>query len=114
MAIGFLVLILIIIGGFSALKLRGPALKRSLKIYAVGLILSLGGCLGSFAWLGGETSGSTNIANEINPFVFATSFGIGVLVLLINSLLNMSVVNKSKASTLESVDKEKEITEEIK
>jgi len=96
---GALILLIIIAGVFYAFKLRGPALKRSLKVYGVGVVLSLGGCLGSLAWLDGETSGNTNFANEVNPYYFAALFGIGVLVLIVNSALNAREWRRSKADS---------------
>jgi len=97
---GILLLILIIVGIFFAFKLRGPALKRALKLYTIGGILSLGGCLGSLVWLGGETSGNTTVINDINPYLFAASFFIGVMVLSANSLISISAVKKSRAENL--------------
>lgn len=81
-----LALILIIMGIFLSFKLRGPAARRARKWYAIGLALFLGGCFGSVAWLGAETSGSNNFANAINPFIWAGMLLAGVLVTVVNSV----------------------------
>lgn len=86
MGLEFLALILIIIGFAMSFKLKGKAARSARKWFAIGLALMLGGCLGSISWLGAETSGNSNFATSVNPFIWAGMFTFGILVMFVNSL----------------------------
>ena len=98
MSAGFLVLLLIIAGFVLAFRLRGPALKRALKYYAVAAVLLVLGGVGALAWLGGETSGTANVFSETNPYVWSAIFVGGVLVLAVNSVLNIRDWRESRTA----------------
>lgn len=86
MGLEILVLIFIIMGVLYSLSLRGRAARVARNWYIVGLCLALGGCFGALSWLGGETSGSRNFANSINPYIWTGIFLVGLGIIVANSL----------------------------
>ncbi|GAB5499937.1 MAG: hypothetical protein PsegKO_22480 [Pseudohongiellaceae bacterium] len=96
-----LALILIIIGVSLSFKLRGQAARTARKWYAIGLALFLGGCFGSVAWLGAETSGNSSFANGVNPFFWAGLLIAGVLVIVVNSVQVIRVRARQKQSPVD-------------
>ena len=101
MMLELLALILIVIGIFLSFKLRGKAARSARKWYAIGLAMSLGGCVGSLAALGAETSGTNNFANSINPFIWLGLLLAGMLVLVVNSVRVIQVRARQKESPVD-------------
>ncbi|MFM1895323.1 MAG: hypothetical protein RLZZ385_397 [Pseudomonadota bacterium] len=87
MSIAILILLLILAGIVLNFGLRGPALKRALRLYGVGGVLALGGCFASLAALDAETSGNGNMFNAVNPYIWPALFMFGVAVLAVNAVL---------------------------
>ena len=82
-----LVVVFIALGAFFAFKLRGAASRRSLKLYAISVVLIvLGG--GGFQ-LDLETSANSTFRILFGPSVFVLLFVLGILLLSVNSLLNI-------------------------
>ncbi|MFN3164113.1 MAG: hypothetical protein ACE37N_11695 [Pseudohongiellaceae bacterium] len=96
-----LALILFIVGVSMTFKLRGKAARTARKWYAIGLVLFLGGCFGSVASLSGETTGNSNFASVINPFIWVGLLLVGVLVLLINSVNVIRARERQKQSPVD-------------
>ena len=80
MAMSLFLLVMIIVGGVVALRLKGPARASILRGYAIGVVLSLGGCVGALRALGAETSGRPWLFDEVNPYLWVGIFLIGVFV----------------------------------
>lgn len=90
MGLEFIAVILILVALPLSFRLRGAAARRARKAYAIGLVLILGGCVGSLAWLDAETSGSSNVFHALNPFIYAGMFIAGFLLLAVNSVMVIS------------------------
>ena len=86
MPIDILIIGFIVVGVIFAFRLRGDDARRVAKMYGLAVLLSLGGCVGSLAWLGAETSGNSNPLDGVNPYIWAGLFVAGVVVAVVNSI----------------------------
>ena len=87
MSLHILVGALAVVGMCLALGLRGHGAKRVARMYGLGIILSLGGCVGTLGWLGAETSGRNNLFHEVNPLVWSGLFFAGIVILVVTSII---------------------------
>jgi len=97
MSILFPMLLLILAGIVLTFRLRGPVLKRALRLYGIGGVLTLGGCFASLAALDAETSGNGNIFNAVNPYIWPALAMFGMVVLAVNAII--IIRDRKKRST---------------
>lgn len=83
----FLLLPLIIVGAVTAFRLGGDAGRRARRTMLMGLVCSIGGCVGALAALDAETSGVRNALSGINPYLYVFLLLAGVCFLVFGAVL---------------------------
>lgn len=83
MSLYFPLILLMLVGLVLLPSLQGRHARVLKQIFLVGLISTLGGCVGVLGWLGAETSGQDNLFHGVNPYVWSGLFSLGGLLLLV-------------------------------
>jgi hypothetical protein len=86
LAVEFLLLIFVLVGGVLAFRRRGAVARRARRFLLAGLVAGLTGCVGALSWLGAETSGRSNPFHEVNPYLWTALFGVGLLLMLVGAV----------------------------
>ena len=110
MGLEFLLLPLIVVGAVVAFRQRGDAGRRARKWLGFGIVASVGGCAGSLSWLGAETSGRSGGITDVNPYLFAALFVIGIVFMSIGAIIALTGRASARAAgtrALDPVDKDR-------